>query len=139
VLQGQLKAIGIPLEVRQLDSAAVTSAATEGGFDLLLWRYDWSDPDALNSYLESSRIRQTNRVFYANPAVDALLGQGLRELDPEKRGRVYGEAQKLILADAPWQPLYVPNETMAVRARVKGLAVGTLGRMLVNDITLSGR
>ncbi len=138
VIQSQLKAIGVPVEIQQLDSAALMKTTTEGDFDLLLWRYDWSDPDALNIYLGSSRIRQTNRVFYSNPKVDALLEQGLRELDPSKRGPIYQEAQKLILADAPWQPLYHPAEGMAVRSRVKGVAVGSLGRMLVNDVTLSG-
>ena len=137
ILQSQLKAIGVPIEIQQLDSAALMKTTTEGGFDLLLWRYDWSDPDALNIYLGTSRIRQTNRVFYSNPAADALFERGLRELDAEKRSQIYQEAQKLILADAPWQPLYYPAEGMAVRNRVKGLVVGSLGRMLVNDVTLS--
>lgn len=138
VLQSQLKAIGIPIEIQQLDSAAVMKASTEGAFDLLLWRYDWNDPDALNIYLSSSRLRQTNRVFYSNKQVDALLERGLRELDPEKRGPIYQEAQKTILTEAPWQPLYHPMEGMVSRNRVKGLGVGSLGRMLVNDVTLSG-
>jgi peptide/nickel transport system substrate-binding protein len=138
VLQSQLKAIGVPVEIQQLDSSAVMKATTEGAFDLLLWRYDWNDPDALNIYLSTSRIRQTNRVFYSNPTVDALFEKGLREVDPTKRGQVYEEAQKLILADAPWQPLYYPMEGMVSRNRVQGLKVGSLGRMLVNDVTLSG-
>jgi peptide/nickel transport system substrate-binding protein len=138
VLQSQLKAIGVPVEIQQLDSSAVMKASTEGGFDLLLWRYDWNDPDALNIYLSSSRIRQTNRVFYSNPQVDALFEKGLREMDTAKRGLVYENAQKLILADAPWQPLYYPMEGMVSRNRVQGLKIGSLGRMLVNDVTLSG-
>ena len=138
VLQSQLKAIGVPVEIQQLDSSAVMKATTEGAFDLLLWRYDWNDPDALNIYLSTSRIRQTNRVFYSNPTVDALFEKGLREVDPTKRGQVYEEAQKLILADAPWQPLYYPMEGMVSRNRVQGLKVGSLGRMLVNDVTLIG-
>ncbi len=138
VLQSQLKAIGVPVEIQQLDSAAVMKASTEGAFDLILWRYDWNDPDALNIYLSSSRLRQTNRVFYSNPKVDALLKQGAEELDPAKRAPLYGEAQKLILSDAPWQPLYHPMEGMVFSNRVKDLKVGSMGRMLVNDVTISG-
>ncbi len=86
MLQSQLKAIGVPVEIQQLDSAAVMKATTEGAFDLLLWRYDWNDPDALNIYLSSKRIRQTNRVFYSNKQVDALFERGLREFDPDEAG-----------------------------------------------------
>jgi peptide/nickel transport system substrate-binding protein len=138
VLQSQLKAIGVPMEIQQLDSAAVMKATTEGAFDLLLWRYDWNDPDALNIYLSSSRIRQTNRVFYSNPRVDDLLSRGAEEMDQAKRVSLYQDAQKAILTDAPWQPLYYPIEGMVLSDRVKGVKVGSLGRMLVNDVTLAG-
>ncbi len=138
LLQSQLKAIGVPVEIQQLDSAAVMKASTEGSFDLILWRYDWNDPDALNIYLGGSRIRQTNRVFYSNPQVDALLKQGAEELDQVKRVPLYQEAQKTILTEAPWQPLYHPMEGMVLRNRVKDVKVGSLGRMLVNDATISG-
>ena len=78
LLQSQLKAIGVPVEIQQLDSKAVMEATAAGKFDLLLWRYDWNDPDALNIYLGSDRIGSTNRVAYSNPAVDELLAQGAR-------------------------------------------------------------
>jgi peptide/nickel transport system substrate-binding protein len=136
VLQSQLKAIGVAVEIQQLESAAVMRATTEGAFDLLLWRYDWNDPDALNIYLGGSRVRSTNRVFYANAEVDALLTRGAQEMDQKKRADLYKEAQKVILKEAPWQPLYTPVEALAVRDRVKNLVIGSLGRMLVNDVTI---
>jgi peptide/nickel transport system substrate-binding protein len=136
LIQSQLKAIGVPVEIQQLDSAAVMQASTQGAFDLILWRYDWNDPDALNIYLGSSRIRQTNRVFYSNKQVDDLLAKGLREFEPEKRAQIYGEAQKIILKEAPWQPLYYPMEGLVYRDRVEGIVISSLGRMLVNDVVL---
>ena len=139
MLQSQFKAIGVPVEIQQLDSNAVMTATTQGAYDILLWRYDWGDPDALNMYLSSGRIRQTNRVFYSNKQVDALFEQGLLEFDTAKRAKIYEEAQKLILTDAPWQPLYVPSEGMAFRNRVQGAKVGAMGRMLVNDVTLKDK
>jgi peptide/nickel transport system substrate-binding protein len=133
LLQSQLKAIGVPAEIQQLDSKAVMDATAAGKFDLLLWRYDWNDPDALNIYLGSDRIGGANRVAYSNPAVDKLLAAGARELDEAKRKKLYVEAQKLILADAPWQPLYVPLDVLAFSKRVEGARAGYMGRLLVND------
>lgn len=139
VLQSQFKALGVPVEIQQLDSAAVMKATNQGAFDLLLWRYEWNDPDGLNIFLSTSRIRQTNRVFYSNPKADALFEQGLREFDLEKRAKIYQDVQKIILDDAAWQPLYNPVEGLVYSNRIKGIRVGALGRMLVNDVTVTQR
>jgi peptide/nickel transport system substrate-binding protein len=62
LLQSQLRAIGVPVEIQQLDGKAVMDASNQGKFDLLLWRYDWNDPDALNIFLGSNQIGNSNRV-----------------------------------------------------------------------------
>jgi peptide/nickel transport system substrate-binding protein len=135
VLQGQLKAAGVQLEVVQLDSAAVQEALTQGNFDLMLWRYDWNDADVLRVYLSTARIGRTNRNNYSNPEVDALLDQAAAELDEEARDALYLEAQQKILQDVPWQPLYTPKDFMAIRKDVSGVVMGPMGRMLMNDAT----
>ncbi len=133
VIQSQLQEIGVPVEIQQLDSKAVMEAANAGQFDLLLWRYDWNDPDALSIFLGSDRIGATNRVAYGNPDLDVLLAQGAHELDAKKRDQIYLEAQKLIMADAPWQAIYNPIDLMAISKRVDGAEIGYMGRVLVND------
>lgn len=134
LLQSQFKAIGVPIEIQQLDSRAVMQATTEGQFDLLLWRYGWNDPDALNIFLSTDRIGRTNRVAYSNAEVDTLLAQGARELDEAARVSLYVEAQKIILQDAPWQPLYNPVDMLAMSKRVQEAKVGYMGRLLLNDV-----
>ncbi len=133
LLQSQLKAVGVTVDIQTLDSKAVMDATTQGKFDLLVWRYDWNDPDALNIYLGSDRIGATNRVAYSNSKVDELLKQGARELDGAKRKQLYVQAQQLILQDAPWQPLYVPLDVLATSKRIEGVKIGFMGRMLLND------
>jgi peptide/nickel transport system substrate-binding protein len=71
--------------------------------------------------------------------VDELLAQGARELDESKRKQIYIEAQKIILQDAPWQPLYVPTDVLAISKRIEGVKIGYMGRMLVNDARIVGR
>ncbi|MBI5305158.1 MAG: ABC transporter substrate-binding protein [Chloroflexi bacterium] len=133
LLQSQLKAIGVGVEIRQLDSKAVMTASNEGQFDFLLWRYDWNDADALNIFLGSDRIGSTNRVGYRNAQVDALFAQAAHELTEAKRWSIYFEAQKMIMQDAPWQPLYAPLDVMVLSNRVEGVKIGYMGRMLLND------
>lgn len=136
VIQAQLKAAGVPVEIQQLDAPAAGKAAVEGAYDLLLWRYDWNDPDVLSVNLHSQRIGSTNRVFYSNPALDALLTEATHELDARARARLYVEAQKLIMADAPWQPLYTPVDMLAFSPRLEGVRIGAMGRVLLNDVTV---
>jgi len=133
VLQSQFKAIGVPIEIRQLDARAVIKASTKGEYDLLLWRYDWNDADVLNIYLSSGRIGRTNRVFYSNKTVDELLERAMHEMDRQARAQLYVEAQKIILTEAPWQPLYTPLNVLAIRDRVQNVVIGSMGRVLLND------
>ncbi len=133
LIQSQLQKIGIPMEIQQLDSRAVMDATTAGAFDLLLWRFEWSDPDGLRIFLGSDAIGSTNRTAYSNPEVDALLNQAAHETGEAARAALYLDAQKLILADAPWQPLYNPVDVMAMRDAIKDIKIGYMGRMLVND------
>ncbi len=136
VIQAQLKAIGVPVTIQQLDAPAAGKAAVAGEYDLLLWRYDWNDPDVLAVNLSSPRIGSTNRVFYNNPEVDTLLAEAAAELDTAKRAELYVEAQKLIMADAPWQPLYTPVDMLALTSRLDGAVISGMGRVLLNDVTV---
>jgi peptide/nickel transport system substrate-binding protein len=133
VLQSQFKAIGVPVEIQQLDSTAAQEAATAGEYDLLLWRYDWSDADVLRVYLSSARIGRTNRNFYSNLRVDELLEQAAHELDGAARDALYLEAQQILLQEAPWQPLYVAKDYVAIRKEVGGVVMGAMGRLMLND------
>lgn len=134
VLQDQFARVGVRVEIRQLDARAVIQTSTKGEYDLLLWRYDWNDADVLNIYLASGRIGRTNRVFYRSEKVDELLQRAAREMDEEARADLYVEAQKVILQDAPWQPLYNPSDFLAIRKRVQGVILGPMGRVLLNDV-----
>jgi peptide/nickel transport system substrate-binding protein len=139
ILQSQLKALGVAVEVQALDSAAAMDVSAKGQYDLLLWRYDWNDADVLQAYLGTDRIGRTNRVFYSNPKVDQLLASAGHEMDTAARKALYVQAQQLILADAPWQPLYTPTEMVAIRKQVENVSIGYMGRALVNDARVTGR
>lgn len=136
VIQAQLEEVGVPVSIQQLDAPAAGKAAVEGAYDLLIWRYDWNDPDVLAVNLSSSRIGSTNRVFYSNPEVDELLAEASRELDNARRAELYVEAQRLIMADAPWQPLYTPLDMLAVNPRLQDIVISSMGRVLLNDATV---
>ena len=70
---------------------------------------------------------------YSNAEFDALVEQGAHELDEDARLQLYLEAQKIVLEEAPWQPLYNPLNVMAMSKHVQDAKMGHMGRLLLND------
>jgi peptide/nickel transport system substrate-binding protein len=59
------------------------------------------------------------------------------ESDPAVRFEIYTEAQRLVMADMPWVPLYMPINKFAVNtARISGAA--TLHSFMVLDNAVVG-
>lgn len=73
---------------------------------------------------------QFNTAFYKNARVDALLTEGRSTVDQGVRNRVYREAMKIIMDDAPWLFLYSESQVTGVRAEVQGLVVHPIGRQM---------
>ncbi len=62
-----------------------------------------------------------NLSRYATPQVDALLDRADGSMDPAERTRLYREAEKIILGDAPCLFLYYDSTDVLVQPWVKGL------------------
>ncbi|MBM3318140.1 MAG: glutathione ABC transporter substrate-binding protein [Candidatus Eisenbacteria bacterium] len=73
-----------------------------------------------------------NTAFYKNPRVDALLDQGRTTMDQSARDRIYKEAMKIIMDDAPWLFLHSESQVTGVRATVQGLIVHPTERMVAH-------
>ncbi|HEX4209643.1 MAG TPA: ABC transporter substrate-binding protein [Candidatus Binataceae bacterium] len=75
----------------------------------LAWEADFPDPE---NFLEVLFARDqwgiNNDTFYVNPAVDQIFREAAPISDDTQRYALYREAQKLIVADAPWVFLYNP-------------------------------
>ena len=123
VLQAQLAEVGIAANIEALDYGGLLSAMNDGDYDMVVLRYGWNDPDVLRVYLSEAAIGGSNRYFYANPEFDALVAEGRRAFDPEARLEAYREAQRILMTDVPWLPLYVPVTSVVVNNRVQNVEV----------------
>ncbi|HWV22954.1 MAG TPA: ABC transporter substrate-binding protein [Thermomicrobiales bacterium] len=135
LIQGQLRKIGMEVEIHQLETAALLDFTPRGEHDMLLLSWGWSDPDVLYLFLSTDRLATSNRVHYSNPDFDALLVEGQQTIDQDARMEVYYKAQEILLEDLPWVPLYMPIGKTAVAKRVKGVQIfpGGDGSLLLND------
>jgi ABC-type transport system substrate-binding protein len=109
VIMQDLERIGIRIEIRVVNYPTFIALRGRRGaspFGPGFWIQDY--PDAM-SFLEplfhSKSITEENSnnwSFYENPRVDDILDRAHKELDDERRKRLYSEAQKIIIDDAPW-------------------------------------
>src|SRR5207237_11638 len=99
ILQQQLRAVGIELDIRTMEFAAFYSDVTKGAFQLysLRWIGGNQDPDIFEAVFATSSFppRRANRVYYSNPQIDALVAQGHRELHQSKRVQIYAQIQQI--------------------------------------------
>ncbi|MGO8698729.1 MAG: ABC transporter substrate-binding protein [Limisphaerales bacterium] len=76
------------------------------------WSQDYPDPsDFLDGCLNGNRISEEgcqNYAFYNNPKVNHLLDEAATCQDAPKRFGLYQDAEKIVVHDAPWVPLFYP-------------------------------
>ena len=138
LLQDQLKAVGVDVEMRQVPMAEISKITPTGDFDLLLYHYNWPFPSALALFLGSKRVGASNRVAYSNSQVDDLLAQAAAQPgDSPEKLKLLVEAQQTILKDAPWQPLFVRKLVTAINNRVQGMRVHPAGGLLLHDAVIA--
>jgi oligopeptide transport system substrate-binding protein len=100
--------LGIEVDVLQTEWATYLQDQRAGRFQMYGgagWVADYPDPENFLDILLHSKS-SNNHINYANPEVDRLLEQARTEQDQVKRFDLYHQAEKLILEDAPWIPLW---------------------------------
>lgn len=123
IFQSELGKAGIRLEITRVDAATLFSRVLAGEFQatMLAWSLD-VDPD-LHSLFHSSQVPPSgqNFVFYANPQVDALIEEGRRTFDAERRQEIYRELHRLLAADQPYTWTIQVSTKWALNRRIRNV------------------
>ena len=142
VLQQQLRAAGIRLEIRSAEFGTFYSDVTRGAFQMyaLRWIGSNEDPDIFRYAYGSTAFppKGANRGRYSNPRVDALLKAAAGETDQAKRRTEYVEVQKILAEDLPGIPLWYPNNEVVHSRRIEGVRPSGSGTFdYLRDITVT--
>jgi peptide/nickel transport system substrate-binding protein/oligopeptide transport system substrate-binding protein len=125
LLQAQLKAVGITLELRRLDWAAHIKVVDEGAVTMFRqgWIADYPDPGNFLTVLFHSRNigAAGNTSRYRSPELDRLLDQADAMPDGAARAKLYQTAEQRLLDDGAWVTLYHYASRGLIRPNVKGL------------------
>lgn len=123
VVKEQLAAVGVEINLKEMEWGAFLTATNNKEIDFfhMRWMADYPDPQNFLSLLLMSGSSE-NRTGYSNPAYDALCRQADGLLDLKARLPLYRKAERLVVDDAPWIPLYYQRDVELVKPRVKDLA-----------------
>lgn len=121
VLQQNLAAIGIQLNMTLADYARVTTSGNRGDYEMMLYGATgfYNDPDAITPMLigPPSYLRSYG---YSSPRVEGLLAAGRAELDPAKRRVIYADLQKACGEEGPLIGLSWRDQGFAMKSTVRG-------------------
>ncbi len=119
LLQAQLKALGIQVDIDAVESQVFGARLTKGDFDAALnvWRTDPS-PATIRQVWASGKDVEANFGHYANASFDAALDTASVTFDAERRRALYRRAYQSIVDDAAAVWLFEPRNFAAINARV---------------------
>lgn len=131
------EALGVEIEIQQLGWADFLSDLNRGRFQMFFlgWSADYPDPENfldIQFHSESSG----NSTGYSNPQVDQLLEEARVNPDAGERLATYQAAERIIIDEAPWIPLYHGIEYVLVKPYVKGLSITPQGVYFLEDAYL---
>lgn len=125
VLQQQLRAAGIQLNIRSAEFGTFYSDVTRGAFQMyaLRWIGSNEDPDIFRYTYGTAAFppKGANRGRYSNSLVDELLRSAAEETDMAKRRAAYIEVQKILAYDLPGIPLWYPDNEVVHSNRIHGV------------------
>ena len=104
--------LGVEVEIQQVEWATYLEDLNQQRFQAyggLGWQADYPDPQDFLDILFHTESA-LNHGAYSNTELDAVLEEARTEADLEKRVSLYHQAEKMIVDDAAWLPLWYAGE-----------------------------
>jgi len=128
-IQQMWSAVGVKLNIEQLDNATRTARYRAGEFQMRvsLWTDDIADPSEITSYFAYFPNIESLHSGWQDKSVDELFLKSQQEMDKEKRAAMYKTIQQTYVESAPIMFLYESPYPVALRKQVKGFVQIPLG------------
>ncbi len=127
VLQQQMRAAGIDLEIRSAEFGTFYADITRGAFQMYILRWTGSnqDPDIFRYAYATASFppRGGNRGHYSNARLDGLLRSAAEATSEDQRRKEYVEVQQLLAVELPSIPLWYPDTVVVHSSRLAGIVL----------------
>ncbi len=132
IIQSQLRAVGIEVQIRTVEWAAfIREFVNTGRFDAIILGWTITqDPDIYAVWHSSQAVPGgLNFIHYKNPELDRLLEEARATPDRRRRTELYHRVQEVLAEDQPYCFLYVPYALPVVQNRFMGIKPALAGIM----------
>lgn len=130
VIQAQLAAVGIQMQVRTYDWGTFYGDIKAGNFQIysLAW-VGVKMPDIFRYALHSDSVPPTgaNRGRWQDAQVDSLIDRAERAVDRSEQARLYQAVQRRALAQLPYVPLWYEDQVYVAAKRLRGYTLSRDG------------
>lgn len=130
ILQSQLKAVGVEVELRSYDWGTFFGDIKAGRFQLysLTW-VGLRTPDSFRYIFatDSAPPQGANRGRYSNTTVDALLSRAEQQPTLAEAAIDYHRIQQILHSDLPYIPLWYEDQFSASRKEIEGYQLQSNG------------
>ena len=135
LIQQQLAAIGINVNLIKTDASQTWDMLVDGDYDLSMnyWTNDILDPDQKTTFVVGHDVNMNYMTRYENEKVKQLVADARLELDPEKRKALYFEIQELAKADVHWVDLFYSPFINVSGKGIENFDQNPLGRFFLED------
>ncbi len=127
VMYTYLKEAGLEPEIIQRDWSALKQAVNKGLPDAfwLSWWADYPDPENfLYPLFDSASVGSAgNRTRCLDSGLDRIIETAQHTMDERKRYALYHEAEKRVIANAPWVFMWHRADYFVVQPRVKDFRI----------------
>ena len=135
----QLEESGIPVQVEVLQKSlllTMTSSST-AAFFRASWIADYPDAENYLSVFYSKNPAPPNYTRYNNPAFDEVFEKAIRETNDSLRYKLYQQADRIVMEDAPVVPLWYDKAVRLVQPYVKDFKPNPLNLLELRKVKLS--
>ena len=144
MIQQNLRAVGIDLDVRTYEFATLFTDVVNGNFQMyaLQWTAgSLADPDILRRVFHSNQAPPAgfNRGHFSDPRVDALLDEASASTDEARRLELFQQVQRLLAVEVPYISLWNKTNFAVAQRSLAGVHLSPLGDlMFLKDVARVG-
>jgi len=146
VIQNQLEAVGIPVEIQTYEGNTLFDEMRRGNFQIgySQWVGGNQDPIFYKDLFATSEIPtetkiSRNRSRYSNPELDKLVEEAVNTFDRQKARELYVRIQEIVSRDVPVFPLWYQSNIVIARKNVGNIQVNASGDWgFVKNLTRAG-
>jgi len=141
ILGAQLRQVGINVTIELLEFNIFTERMESPDHHemfVIAWGTVTNDPDygMFNLFHSSAFGAAGNRMFYANPTVDALLEEGRMETNEARRLQIYHEIQEILFEELPWISIWQGEDLFVTAVGVEGFVALPAGHHRLASVIL---